>query len=102
MADYGPRLGAYPVPCLEGYRQEKPVASRGRRNLLPAAGAIPRFGCAGFGLQSGRGPSGYGEKRPVAVWYASAIDRDADRRRDCTNSFRRQARASDLVLSSAS
>ena len=74
MANYGARLEGYPVAGLEGYRREKPVASRGRCNLLPADGAIPRFGRAGFGLRSGRESSRYDEKRPVAVGYASAIN----------------------------
>src|ERR1700736_6127826 len=78
VADTGARLGGYPAPGVEGNRQEKPVASRGRGDLLPAAGAVPRFSRAGFGLRSRREPSGYRENRPVAVGHASAIDGGAD------------------------
>src|ERR1700730_12060929 len=61
VADTGARLGGYPAPGVEVYRQEKSVASRGRGDLFPAAGAVPRFSRGGFGLRSGREPSGCGE-----------------------------------------
>ena len=61
VADTGARLGGYPAPGVEEYRQEKSVASRGRGDLLSVAGGGPRFSRAGFSLRSGRGPSGCGE-----------------------------------------
>ena len=61
VADTGARLGEYPAPGVEEYRQEKSVASRGRGDLLSVAGGGPRFSRAGFSLRSGRGPSGCGE-----------------------------------------
>src|SRR5665213_270013 len=78
LADTGARLGGYPAPSVEGDGREKSVAGCGRGDLLPAAGAVPRLGRAGFSLRFGRKPSGCSEKRSVPVGHASAIDRGTD------------------------
>ena len=82
----------------------------GKKNLSLVAGgvtyylllALPRYGCADFGLRSSRGPGGYGEKRPVAVGYAFAIDRKANRRRTAPTRLCVKQEPRPLVLSSAS